>query len=127
MLQPFESCAECHDVGLAPPPWRSWWPTVAVASLPELVQLLHDLPDEVPSRFDPVRMSCWFGLSPRPFTTAPFSVSELSFDSLLLPLCKSATLAATCTPLALHHGPAPTRSAACILPGLSEAPHAPST
>src|SRR5688572_4964426 len=114
MLQPFESCAACHEVGLVPPPWRSWWPTVAVASLPELVQLLQDLPDAVPSRLEPVRMSCWFGLSPRPLTTAPFSVSEFSFDNLLLSLCRSATLAATWTPLALNHGPAPMRSLAWI-------------
>ena len=55
---------------------------------------------------EPVRMSCWFGVSPRPLSTSPFSVSEFSFDSLLLSLCRSATLAATCTPLALNHGPA---------------------
>ena len=23
-LQPFEGCAEFHEFGLAPPPWRSW-------------------------------------------------------------------------------------------------------
>ena len=53
----------------------------------------------------PVRMSWRFGVSPRPLLTSPFSFSEFSFDSLLLSLCRSATLAATCTPLALNHGP----------------------
>src|SRR5262245_10966027 len=83
---------------------------------PLLVQFLHvkSSPPEGrrPSRPAPVRMSCLFGLSPRPLTTAPFSVSELSFDSLLLSLCRSSTLEATCTPLALTHGPDPMRSRA---------------
>ena len=38
------------------------------------------------------------------------SVSEFSLESLLLSLCRSATFAATWTPLALNHGPAPMRS-----------------
>ena len=32
-----DACAEFHDVGLSPPPWRSWWPTCALPS-PPLVQ-----------------------------------------------------------------------------------------
>ena len=73
----------------------------------------------MPSRFDPVRMSCWFGLSPRPLTTVPFSVSCVSLVRLFLSEWRSATLAATWTPLALNHGPAPMRSlalTAAVLP-----------
>jgi len=81
-----------------------------------LVQLPHVVSAapvaRVPSRFDPVRMSCVFGVSPRPFTTAPFSVSEVSLPSLLLSLWRSATFSATFTPLALYQGPAPMRSRA---------------
>src|SRR5882672_9324986 len=66
----------------------------------------------LPLPCEPVSMSCVFGLSPRPLTTAPFSVNELSLPSLLLAPCKSSTLAATCTPFALNHGPLPIRSRA---------------
>src|SRR5919108_38665 len=53
----------------------------------------------VPSGCEPVRMSCMFGVSPRPFTTPPFSVSAVSLVILFLP-CSSATSFAMTTPLA---------------------------
>src|ERR1051326_2966120 len=61
-------------------------------------------------------MSWVFGVSPLPLTTPPFSVSEFSLLSPLWSLCKSATLSATFTPLALYHGPLPIRSRA-LTPG----------
>jgi hypothetical protein len=40
--QPTFVCAEFHDIGSAPPPSRSWWPTVLLApAAAELVQLLQ--------------------------------------------------------------------------------------
>src|SRR6185436_2615889 len=65
-----------------------------------------------PAGSDPVRMSCSFGVSPRPLTISPFSVSAVSLLILPLPECSSATLLATTTPLALRHGPLPMRSRA---------------
>ena len=106
MLQPFEACAECHDVGLAPPPCAIVVADVGAAVVRAARPVVAGRRADACHRgCEPVRMSCWFGLSPRPLTTSPFSVSEFSFDSLLLSLCRSATLAATCTPLALNHGP----------------------
>ena len=52
-----------------------------------------------------------FGVSPRPLTTSPFSVSAVCLLRLLLP-CSSVTFWATTTPLALRHGPVPMRSRA---------------
>ena len=69
----------------------------------------------VPSGREPVRMSWRFTLSPKPVTTSPFSVSELALPSLALALCRSATLVATVTPLALTHGPLPMRSTAATV------------
>src|SRR5258706_599622 len=60
----------------------------------------------------PVRMSCSFGLSPRPLIGSPFSESAVSFVMFALSECSSATFFATTTPLALRHGPLPTRSRA---------------
>src|SRR5450759_3302654 len=62
-------------------------------------------------------MSCWLGVSPRPLTVIPFSSSPLSVLILLLLLCRSATLDAICTPLALNQGPLPIRSLALTPPG----------
>src|SRR5215210_957637 len=111
-------CVAFHDE--LPPPERSWWPSIALpAAL--LDQLLHvvfaALPSSTrPNESEPVRMSCWFGLSPRPFTGVPFS---LSANSLLIELrsrctspCRSATFHAMSAPFALYHGPLPTRSRA---------------
>ena len=64
----------------------------------------------VPSACEPVRMSCWFGVSPTPFTTVPFSVSAVSFLRLLLSEWRSSTLFAMTTPFAFVHGPLPIRS-----------------
>jgi hypothetical protein len=77
-----------------------------------------------PSGCEPVRMSCWFGLSPTPLMSSPFSLTALS---LLIRLpsracssvspCSSAALAAICWPRALNHGPLPMRSRALTAPG----------
>src|SRR5688572_1381076 len=61
-------------------------------------------------------MSCRLGVSPRPFTTSPFSFSEFCLPRVLPSLCRSATLSATLTPLALCHGPLPMRSRALTPP-----------
>ena len=66
----------------------------------------------VPSGCVPVRMSCSFGVSPRPLTTAPFSVSAVCLLRLLLAPCRSATSLAMTSPLAFFHGPLPMRSLA---------------
>src|SRR5262245_60431044 len=69
-----------------------------------------------PSAVEPVIMSCVLGWSLMPLTIVPFSVREFSLVSLLLSLCRSATLAATCNPLKLYQGPLPIRSRACTSP-----------
>ncbi len=59
-----------------------------------------------------------FGLSPRPLTMVPFSVSWVSFVRLFLSECRSSTSFAIITPLALYQGPLPMRSRAlpaCVL------------
>src|SRR5262249_23166654 len=56
------------------------------------------------------------GVSPRPLTTPPFSVSDVCLVSLLLALCRSSTLVATTSPLALVHRPLPMRSRAFPAP-----------
>jgi hypothetical protein len=111
-LQPREGCEAFHDLAGAESsrPVRSWWPTIAAPS-PLDVQFVQVDSVARPSAVEPVRMSCWFGVSPRPLTTVPFSVSAVSFASLL-PLCSSSTLLAISSPLALRHGPAPMRSRA---------------
>src|SRR5215831_8277298 len=115
-LQPRDWCDEFHDFAgaLSSRPVRSLWPTIAAPS-PLFVQLPHvvsTLPAiAVPSGCDPVRMSCMFGVSPRPLTTSPRSVSAVCLVRLLVP-CSSATLLAMTTPLALRHGPVPMRSRA---------------
>src|SRR5882672_4318842 len=96
-------------------PCRSWWPTIAEPS-PLLVQLPQVVSppavEYMPMGSEPVRMSCSFGVSPRPFTFLPFSVSAVSLLMLALPECSSDTLFATTTPFALRHGPLPMRSRA---------------
>src|SRR5512137_2142574 len=78
----------------------------------QLLQVLSSLPaNAVPSGCDPVRMSCWLGVSPRPLTTAPFSFSAVCLVRLLLP-CSSATSFAMTSPLTFCHGPLPMRSRA---------------
>ena len=66
----------------------------------------------VPSAFDPVRMSCMFGVSPRPLTAAPVSVSPVCLLIPFASLCSSATSLAISSPFALCHGPPPMRSRA---------------
>src|SRR5215510_6081229 len=99
---------------------RSTWPSCALP-MPSaaLVQLLHVASVfgavggwSVPSACEPVRISCWFGLSPTPMMTVPFSVSAVSFLMLLLSECRSATLLAIATPFWLYQGPLPMRSLA---------------
>src|SRR5689334_4882590 len=70
----------------------------------------------VPSGREPVRMSCLFGVSPRPLTTSPFSVSDVCLPSLFVP-CNSSRLFATTSPFALRQGPLPIRSRALTAPG----------
>ena len=84
-LQPLLAWAEFHELGLSPPPCLSWCPTRALPE-PLRAQLLQVLSPvrALPSALEPVSMSCVFGLSPRPLTVAPFSVSEFSFPNLLL-------------------------------------------
>src|SRR6266550_320112 len=60
-------------------------------------------------------MSCLFGVSPRPGSASPFSVSAVALLILFLSLCRSATLLAMRTPLALYQGPLPIRSRALIV------------
>jgi hypothetical protein len=47
-----------------------------LVQLPQVVSTAPAI--AVPSGCEPVRMSCWFGVSPRPLTTSPFSVSAVS-------------------------------------------------
>src|SRR5205823_10832371 len=68
--------------------------------------------EKFPAGSEPVRMSCVFTASPRPLTTSPFSVSAVCLLMLLPAECRSSTLLATTTPLALRHGPLPMRSRA---------------
>src|SRR5437867_1938107 len=70
----------------------------------------------VPSGWEPVRMSCMFGVSPRPLTFSPFSVSAVSLVRLFLPW-SSATSFAMTAPLAFCQGPLPMRSRALTAPG----------
>src|SRR5215213_5167335 len=86
-----------------------------------LVQLLHVVFAAVPNNArpcesDPVRMSCWFGVSPRPFTGSPFSFNAnsllIEFRSRWTSPWRSATLNAMGALLALNHGPVPMRSRA---------------
>ena len=86
-LQPREPWAEFHELGFAPPPVRSKCPTMALPSpsaldiqLPQVVS--PSLMTAVPSRYDPVRMSCWLGLSPRPGVIPPCSLSTVSLVRL---------------------------------------------
>src|SRR5438309_2926518 len=96
-------------------PVRSWWPTIAEPS-PLFVQLPHVVSppavEKFPAGSEPVRISCMFTASPRPLTTSPFSVKAVCLLMLLRAECRSCTLLATTTPLALRHGPLPIRSRA---------------
>jgi len=75
--------------------------------------LLVQLPQVVsrrPSRSarpgsEPVRISCSFGVSPRPLTISPFSSEAVCVLTLLCSECRSLALFATTTPLAFCHGP----------------------
>src|SRR5947207_9954140 len=102
-------------------PTSAVWPTIAApwpsALLVQLVQVASSGPGiAVPSCWLPVRISCWFGVSPRPLIGLPFSSSAVSLLTLFLSLCRSATLAAISTPLAFDHGPLPIRSLALTPP-----------
>ena len=57
-------------------------------------------------------MSCRFGSSPRPFTTAPVSSSAVSLEIALPSPCSAATSSAITTPAAFTQGPVPMRSRA---------------
>ena len=57
-----------------------------------------------------------FGVSPRPLTTSPFSVSAVCLVRLFARAARPTSFAMT-TPLALTHGPAPIRSRAFTAPG----------
>src|SRR3989441_12492855 len=116
-LQPREPCEEFQDFMclVSFNPARSWWPTIAEPS-PLFVQLPHVVSppavETFPAGSEPVRMSCMFTASPRPLTTSPFSVSAVCLLMLLPAECRSSTLLATVTSLALRHGPLPMRSRA---------------
>src|SRR5712692_9986149 len=116
-LQPREPCEEFQDFmcQVSFNPARSWWPTIAEPS-PLFVQLPQVVSppavENIPAGSEPVRMSCMFGVSPRPLTIPPFSVRAVSLVILACSECRSATLFATTTPLAFFHGPLPTRSRA---------------
>src|SRR5580765_8658818 len=93
-------------------PWRSWWPTIAEPS-PLFVQLPQVVSppavEKYPAESEPVRISCSFGVSPRPLTISPFSVRAVCLVTLLCPECRSSTFLATTAPLAFCHGPLPMR------------------
>src|SRR5207244_10770363 len=96
-------------------PVRSWCPTTAeppalFVHFPHVVS--PPAVEKFPAGSEPVRMSCMFTASPRPLTASPFSVSAVCLLMLLLEECRSSTLLATVTPLALRHGPLPMRSRA---------------
>src|SRR5262245_40520392 len=116
-LQPALPCEEFHDFmcRVSANPCRSKWPTIAEPS-PLFVQLPQVVSppavENMPIGSEPVRMSCSFGVSPRPLIGWPFSSSAFCLLILLLAECRSATLVATTTPLALRHGPLPMRSRA---------------
>ena len=118
MLQPRDWCDEFHDFAGAlvveagavavadasPRRRRSWsscrrscrrWPAIAV-----------------PSGCEPVRMSCMFGVSPRPLTTSPFSVSAVCLVRLLAPCSSVDVLARRRRPWRSATGPVPMRSRA---------------
>src|SRR5260370_24855001 len=136
---PREGCEDSHDFDASSSrkPCRSMCPTIAVPCV-LLVQLRQVLSSPGgkprPSGCVPVSASCLLGVSPRPLTTSPFSVSAVCLVTLLLPCSPSTSLAIT-TPLAFCHGPCPMRSraltagwpsAACVLrlsvPGVISAP-----
>src|SRR4051812_9224315 len=113
-------CAAFHDE--LPPPERSWCPSMAEPA-ESLAQLLHVVPAGVPNKTrpnesEPVRMSCVLGVSPRPFTGRPFSLSANSllteFRSRWISPWRSATFHAMSAPFALYHGPLPMRSRALM-------------
>ena len=77
-----------------------------------------------PSGCEPVRMSCWFGMSPTPLTMPFFSVSDICLPnatpiraSLMSSPWIWATPRPTSWPFALYHGPLPMRSRALTAPG----------
>src|SRR2546423_14612817 len=117
-LQPREPCEEFHDFmcRVSFSPCRSWWPTMAepsplFAQLPQVVS--PPAVEYMPIGSEPVRMSCSFGVSPRPLTISPFSVRAVCLVTLFLfGECRAVTLWATTTPLALRQGPLPMRSRA---------------
>jgi hypothetical protein len=111
-----------HDVAHAwsMGPARSWCPVIAEPSGPPFVQLPQVMSGKrpiggcaVPSMREPVRMSCLFGLSVRPFTRRPRSSSADSLVMLAFAECRSSTFLAMRTPFALYQGPLPMRSRAC--------------
>lgn len=79
---------------------------------PELVQSPQELPDKLPSRPEPVRMSCLLGLSPRPLMTSPASLKEFFLLSALSSEYRLSMLSATLTLFAFNYGPLPMRSRA---------------
>src|SRR3954466_7136116 len=95
-------------------PRRSKCPTIAEPCV-LLVQFLQvrssPAAKAVPSGCDPVSTSWRFGVSPRPLSTSPFSLSAVCLVRPLAP-CSSATSLATTTPFEFCHGPLPIRSRA---------------
>src|SRR5215204_2706560 len=85
-------------------------PSPLLAQLPQVVS--PPAVEYMPFGSEPVRMSCSFGVSPRPLTGSPFSVSAVCLVMLAASECRSAALLATTAPLAFCHGPLPMRSRA---------------
>src|SRR5688572_10946345 len=123
-LQPLLAWVEFQE--LLPPPCLSLCPTCALPA-PLLVQLLQVWSAlsvyARPSAVEPVRMSCWFGLSPTPLTSSPFSVNASCLPiglpmracSMVSP-CSTPWLAEITWPRKLCHGPLPIRSRALTAP-----------
>src|SRR5471032_581160 len=85
-------------------------PSPLLVQLPQVMSFSG--PKALPSACVPVRMSCWFTVLNRLGEIFAPSERPVSGPILLLAECRSATLAAICTPLALTHGPLPMRSLA---------------
>src|SRR5260370_21374743 len=106
---PREGCEEFHDFDASSSrkPCRSMCPTIAVPCV-LFVQLWQVLPSPGgkarPSGCVPGSASCLLGVSPRPLTTSPFSVSAVCLVTLLF-ACRPSTSLAVTTPLVFFHAP----------------------
>src|SRR5688572_23508965 len=101
------ACAEIHEfsggVLLALGPSPSEWPTCAETVVALDVQSLHVRPGiSLPSVFDPVRTSCWFGVGePAHWPLIIWPRSSTNRYGLPLFVCSSVRSFAMVAPLAL--------------------------